>query len=537
MKNHITLDIPINVIKRLYTKVSANEKIAFFSAIACGLLAHLYHFTNKQFNSDEIGFTPSGVGGGIDLGRWGLALLENLINRVFGTYSLPLFSGFLTLLLVAFSAYLVVKLFDVEDCVLAGLIGALFTTFPALTSIYFFMFTAPPYAVSLLLSIWSSYIFLKKKRTILNVSIAILLLTLAIGIYQAYFAVSVSIILIQLILWCMNEKRVTWRQFIKKTIDDLLYLIIALSLYFIVHKIVLSVSEMSMVTHRGLDQMGTHGIVAYLQTALLCYKDWLNILRYEYHGINPTSISRVSLAFMMIADAIYIFKIVLIKKSNILSGILILILTAMMPIACFLARVMSYPSDIYSLMIYSSIFILIFPIILCNKETKIDWGSLWQNNIKVGLNWIVTLAACICILIYIWYANGNYMQLQYTNYRDLAYYETIVTQIKDLDGFHDDLPLMLKGSTLNDTSMYHDYTMELQFNADGKTSTNILSWCHENLISDFLGYQPRLVWDFQISDVIEHVDEFETYVADMPYYPDDGSIQIVEGIIVVKFSD
>ena len=46
--------------------------IAFISTIICGLLAHLYQFTNKLFNFDELGQTPAGFGAGIELGRWGI---------------------------------------------------------------------------------------------------------------------------------------------------------------------------------------------------------------------------------------------------------------------------------------------------------------------------------------------------------------------------------------------------------------------------------------------------------------------------------
>ena len=36
--------------------------IVFISTIICGLLAHLYQFTNKLFNFDELGQTPAGFG-------------------------------------------------------------------------------------------------------------------------------------------------------------------------------------------------------------------------------------------------------------------------------------------------------------------------------------------------------------------------------------------------------------------------------------------------------------------------------------------
>lgn len=530
-------ETPTDVIQKIYRKISRCEKCVLISAFICGLLAHLYHFTNKQFNGDEIGFTPIGVGGGIGLGRWGLEFIEVVINKVFGTYSLPLFSGLISLLLVSLSAYFVIKIFHIKDCLMAVLIGALFATFPVLTSIYFFTFTAPPYAFALLLSIWSAYLFLNKRKTFINIFVAIIMLSFATGIYQAYFAVAVCTVLMKLILWCIQEKEITWGKLLHNAGLYLMYLVLSIILYFLIHKIVLLLTGITMISHRGLDQMGRHSIIEYLGTTLTCYRDWLSVMQWEYHDINSTFIVRYSIILLNIVGITYIVKEVFDRGRNILSKIMLVILSGIMPIAIFLSRVMAYPSDVYSLMLYSCIFILIFPIILCDNEMNNNCKSYWKIVMKGFFNWVVAISAGLCVLVYIWSANGSYMSLQYTNYRDLAYYETIITQIKELDGFNDELPLMLKGSVLNDESMFNDFQMDRQFILDGRTTTNVLSWNHENLISFYLGYAPKLIWDFQISEALDNVDEFEKYVSEMPNYPDDGAIQIVNGIIVVKFSD
>lgn len=528
---------PSIVLKEFYERIPSYEKATFFTSIICGLLAHLYHFTNKQFNSDEIGFTPSGVGGGTDLGRWGLQFLGDSIDKVFGTYSIPLFSGLLTLLLITMSACIFVELFEIKDSLLASLIGAIFVTFPVLTSIYYFMFTAPSYALALLLSIWSVYIYSKPRKSFINKIISIAMLTFSIGIYQAYFAVAVCAILMLLIIWCMKDDTLNPIKFFKKCLQDLFYLSISMGFYFIIHKIVLSISGMTMVSHRGLDQMGQQEIGAYLKAVLLCYQDWWLIFCHEFHSINPTPICRLCIILLNIIGFLYIARSIFAKKKSTFQITVIFILLMLMPIAEFLAHVMAYPSDIYSLMIYSSIFTIIFPMLLCGNKVNNDWKGEWSTRIETVADWVVPIASGICVLIFIWHANGSYMSLQYTNYQDLSYYQTLVTQIKELDGYNDDLPLMIKGSSLDDHSITDDSEMQQKFNMDGRTPTNIMSWNHERLIKEFIGYQPRLIWDFQISDELTDPSNFETHVADMPNYPDDGSIQIVEGIIVVKFSD
>ena len=60
-------------------------------------------------------------------------------------------------------------------------------------------------------------------------------------------------------------------------------------------------------------------------------------------------------------------------------------------------------------------------------------------------NWIAFLSVLSMILVYIWYANGNYLRMQYTNFHDIAYYTVIMDQIKSIDGYDDELPVIVLG--------------------------------------------------------------------------------------------
>ncbi len=46
-----------------------------------------------------------------------------------------------------------------------------------------------------------------------------------------------------------------------------------------------------------------------------------------------------------------------------------------------------------------------------------------------------------------------------------------------------------------------------------------------------LGFSPDVIWDDSELDAIREKDE----VVNMPAYPDDGSIKVIDDIVVVKF--
>nr|MCR4922534.1 glucosyltransferase domain-containing protein [Lachnospiraceae bacterium] len=114
-----------NYIIGFFKGIEVRYKWAFFGSLLCGLLAHLYQFTNKFFNYDELYHTPEGTGEGLALGRWGLFYVGKLVNHFFGNYSLPLVNGMLSLLFIALSACMVVKAFKLKGCLASAITGGL----------------------------------------------------------------------------------------------------------------------------------------------------------------------------------------------------------------------------------------------------------------------------------------------------------------------------------------------------------------------------------------------------------------------------
>ena len=66
------------------------------------------------------------------------------------------------------------------------------------------------------------------------------------------------------------------------------------------------------------------------------------------------------------------------------------------------------------------------------------------------MEWAATAVSVVLLFFYVWYGNGNYMSMDYTKMRDFAYLETMVTQIKSLDGYSDELPLAFIGNDIVD---------------------------------------------------------------------------------------
>ena len=131
------------IISFFKNKISLQQKITFISTLIIGCIAHLFAVTNVLHNYDDIRCTPGGAGAGVTSGRWMIGLINGVWNKYWGVYNLTFFNGIVVLVLISVSACIVVRIFEVRKIVNCILIGGVLITFPSITSMLFFTFTAP----------------------------------------------------------------------------------------------------------------------------------------------------------------------------------------------------------------------------------------------------------------------------------------------------------------------------------------------------------------------------------------------------------
>ena len=214
----------------------------------------------------------------------------------------------------------------------------------------------------------------------------------------------------------------------------------------------------------------------------------------------------------------------------------IIVTAAMLPIAVNSIIIMcAHGKFIYTLMVYSLVFLYLLPIILI--ETFNDSNSEYHSK-KVFIdiyNTVITLFLSLVIANYIWNANGNYLSLYYTNQQTIHYFQTLVTRIQSTKGYTDELPVLYVGETIEDAAFDSSLYENAPFMYGGNITSTYLINSYSRLCwgKCYLGYNPP-----QLTDQKE-IDSFSNNAAvmAMPCYPDDGSIKIIDGVIVVKFSE
>ena len=199
------------------------------------------------------------------------------------------------------------------------------------------------------------------------------------------------------------------------------------------------------------------------------------------------------------------------------------------PVAVYLIYLMTPNGWVYTLMAYPAVFVRIFMVIWADRyQAAFDTKQIAAK----GMQWIAAVTSVIMIGVYIWYGNGCYMSLEYTKYHDMSYFQTMVTQIKSLDGYNDDLALALIGNTIDDNTNNTGSLVSGTFGLGGKLDSNISAYSRNYIIIKYLGFSPRFCGYEEIKELMENEE-----VKEMPCYPDDGAIRIIDGVVVVKLTD
>ena len=208
----------------------------------------------------------------------------------------------------------------------------------------------------------------------------------------------------------------------------------------------------------------------------------------------------------------------------------------MLPVAVNLIIIMAFSSGtMYSIMVYEIVYVLVIPAgcLGALSDYYQESAAAAGGRLMKAADIVTSVALASAVITYIWFANGNYLSIEYTNIHDTAYFTVLMDQIKSVAGYRDDMPVALIGTPSTDVAYTGSALIDGTFDIGGKTGTNIGEYSYWNIMTKVIGFDP----------VVRNSDEDENYfynhpeVKAMPVYPDAGSIKVIDDTIVIKFEE
>lgn len=387
-------------------KIRKEHKLSFVITFIFTLLIHAYKFANYLPIADSLHFNYSSSDI-IQSGRWFLSIACSISSY----FDLPWVLGILSCIYIAVTTVIIVSLFKVKNPIIIILISGLFASSTCTTDTIMYLYTADGYFLSMLLATLAVYLTRIEKKRIFPKLIAIILLCLSCGIYQAYITFAILLIICEFIMLLLDDKYST-KEIFFWLLKLILINVIALTIYYVIWQYALYIKNLKPSNHLGISEVGTFSIMN-LEHGL--YNTFLTFMNFFLlMGVNEIEIvpyNFLNIVFLIVA--IITILITILRKKIYKNFIKLLLITVslllIIPCSSFwhFTSLSLFSISYFPKMLHSITIIYILIILLCEKYTF--------NFLK---NFVAILITIICFYNSIM-ANITYFYMEKSYFRTM----------------------------------------------------------------------------------------------------------------------
>lgn len=507
--------------KKLDTKI-----IGLYTAFLGGILIHAFGLINIIHNHDDLAVYKWGYGTGIESGRWFLTVIGDFINECGFGHNLPWFCGIIFIMFLSISTYFLVDIFNIKKKSHAVLIALAFVSFPTAAATMIYRFTTIYYGFAIALAVFAAFVAIKMNHKLVAFIISSISLACSAGIYQAYVPLTIAIFVSYLLFIMLNENK-SVKEIIKKGIYYCGCILGGMGIYFITLKILLIYYNTSLGSYQGIDSMGQVGLKEIPILILKSIKQFLLMPINNVCDLAGLNIVKNAYIFLGIVTIVGMVLILAKKRLKIIEAILFIVLCVAFPISVGFIYVMvpnEQDDGIYTLMVYSFVMILVISIIISEVISKIEI----QSVIKKSICYFNILLVSVIICSYFYTDNVNYKVGYYVNMHLENYATSMITQIRMTDGYKSYMPWAFIGR-INDSNLTNMFGEELLYQGVCTEQRILNSYAWKSIFTAYAGYNYKEVSEEKLEDIINNEE-----VKAMPVWPDEGSIKIIDDVVVIK---
>lgn len=505
-------------------------KICVISSFIFGLLAHAFRYFNTMFSADILNRVF--IDEAVIIGKYEQGRFFNHVFMLFrNLYAAPWLIGAVSILFVALSAYLITDLFNINSIAGISLLSGLFVVNHTLTLINSsFVYVADVYMETVFLYTLAGYILVKQSKWYFVVLSAVLTF-LGLGAYQSYVPIVPLIVLIWSVFKAFDNEEIGL--IIRKNIAMLISIVISAVLYVLgilgfIYGNGLKLASRS----KGLKSVYKNGIsgvfVLIKDTYMYVLKFFLQRTFYNSNILRITN--GIIIIFLVAGIVIVLLK----KKTNVVNRVYAIFAIALLPFVMNAVFFLFGEKTFHHLMTYHFLYLYIFAFLLGDYLYKMN--AFKKNFLNMHINKVSYI--CIGVVIYasILFSNDIYLK-KALEYEDTQLvFNRIIERIEELDNYkvdkenelvfignlaQSDLALQRYGFE----QLYDDFSMSSSF----ATTTYIK---YKGFIEYIMNY-PITVVDKDAADEYANMQE----VIDMPCFPTNGSVKVIDGKIIVKISE
>lgn len=511
---------------KFWKRLKVQQQYAFVSTFIFGIIAHGSGIFNKFSAHDDLRYMFTG-GVTFTSGRWMLYIAEKIKNLIFqdSVYSFPTINGFFTFLCIAVSLCLLIDLFDIHSINFSILLSGILTAVPVVTCMFGYMFTAQFFSLAILFAVLGAYLVLKKERWYFWLT-GIVLMTASIGIYQAYIPLILSVFLFAVIMLFAeadtDEKR---RLAFKKTGISLICGISSLVLYYILMKFFLRINGLQLSSYKGMNAADSTPLSVYFSRIIWAYREFFLPTRGAIYDVFPAVSSVLYQVF--VCAGLLLFGICTVRtfRKSAAAGVITLILGLLVPFCVNFIFIMVDRYNCYAMMVYSEAIGFVFFVWMFEKVIRLAspvFKKITQTAVVFGM--------IVMVFVFCRYDNACYIRAEMLQTQNIRYYASLVTRMQSTTGYDPGMRVAYIGTPYLvrwDPNVPERSELDYINTDPYKRLSQTIDGPWRNFMEYWFDFKPREV---DISTVIDLPE-----VAEMPQYPAEGSIKVIDDILVVKF--
>ena len=503
-----------------YIKKEKNYIITIFIiTFIWGIITHGFMFANSALSHDSL--MESIINDGlidwkISLGR---ILYPTYIYLTRGILVVPWLIGIISLIYIAISSILILKIFDIDkDNHIMKIItpGILVANVTMISLCGVFIEDMDVDMFAMMSSVIAVFLWRKHKKGYLYGTIP---LFISLGLYQSYLSMAISLIMIVSIIDLLKKEE--FKTVFNNGLRAILMIILAGLIYIIILKLIPIIFKKSVTsgTYNSLDTIFKMSLIEIIRETILCYLYTIKTIIYPA-SLYPDIITILINIVLIVGAGYIILSKVFSKNIKVKEKILILLLIFLLPFSMNISRIltngMSHDLMHYSLWLTNLFIILIY--IFDNKK---------HNKLKMISITLIT----IILLGNVRMANTLYMMKEIAEEKTQSYMNRVIYSI---ESFEDYIPnktkVVIEGSP----------NMNIEFN-NATDNLRRITGAGEDFslyVGEYGRYDYYLkMFQYANINIIEnpYLDKIEQWeINNMPVYPNKGSIKYIDDILVVK---
>ena len=518
-----SLQTPSAYLDKLTAHITKEQKTAFCSTFVIGFLCHLFIFTNSMYNNDDIRYLYVTFDKP-ELGRW----LQTYAAGISSYFSLPVVNGILALFYAGLTSMVIVHMFSLKNKWIIILISGVFITFPTVASLYSYMFAADPFLLSCLLSSLAAY-FAVRGRHKWDWVVGAVFLCCSVGIYQAYLPFTLLLMLLYFILMLLEPKQYDEKTLIITGVRYILMLASGMTAYYVGMTLTLKLKHTGLSDYQGIGESSFPGIIEIKNRLFAALTDFI-----DFFG--PSQV----LAFNRWMQAALIVSLLLmtvcfftlygkrrIFRSPLRNALLLLCLICI-PFSVNVIYLISDGVSFHMLMRHSWCLLFIETAILYEKA-----APLYTLNRQRLLEWSSFTALFLVVWNYILLSNIAYFNMNFRYEKTYALCIKIVDRLEQSEDYDSHRPIAFIGNYSKTYKM--DATEKLLDPMTGMKGARVFGGTSRAYLPFFqncLGEDIEVV-SSEEEEALKETPEFQ----EMPRFPHDGSIRVINGVTVIKLND